>query len=612
MSTLRLALAQLNVTVGDLEANRRLIEEAIRRARAWLADLVVVPELAVTGYPPEDLLLKSRFVEANLEVMQRLQSAARGIVALVGFVDRDRQGRLSNAAAVLADGRLAATYHKQCLPNYGVFDEQRYFTPGSEPLVLTVGGVRVGVTICEDLWKEHPCLALAAAGAQAVVNLSASPYHAGKLKQRERLFALRARRHQFAIAYCNLVGGQDELVFDGASLVLTARGREVARGAQFREDLVLVDLAPATMGPARRSGARAVPLSSVRCDLAIGPPPLLRFAKQSSGVGPSGVLPRAGGWDVAPREVGRRGPRALPVGLHWPPLPTKSSSRLSPVEEVYEALTLGVRDYVRKNGFSTVVLGLSGGVDSALTACIAVDALGSPHVIGVVMPSRFSSSATQEDAKQLARALGIEAQEIPIEPVFQAYLETLKPCFADRPADVAEQNLQARIRGSLLMALSNKFGWLVLTTGNKSEMATGYTTLYGDMAGGFAVIKDVPKTLVYRLATFRNRRGPGSPIPSSVLSRAPTAELAPNQTDQDTLPPYDALDRILKAYVEEDRSLREILSRNQLEPAAVRRVITMVDHSEYKRRQGPPGIKITPKAFGKDRRMPITNRYQQS
>jgi len=579
MSALRLALAQLNVTVGDLDANRRLIEEAIRRAQAWRADLVVVPELAVCGYPPEDLLLKPRFVEANAQVLERLTSAARGLAALVGFVERDRQGQLYNAAAVLAGGRRVATYRKQCLPNYGVFDEKRYFLPGASSLLLVVGGVRVGVTVCEDLWEEHPCRALRACGTQLVVNLSASPYHAGKLTERERLFALRARRHQLAIAYCNLVGGQDELVFDGASLVLDARGRELARAAQFREDLLLVDLVPSQMGPARSAPrARRGLVQTVAFSRALPERP---------------PLP----------------PRASPAGTR--PRSTRAP-RLAPVEEVYEALTMGVRDYVRKNGFSTVVLGLSGGVDSALTACLAADALGPSHVVGVVMPSRFSSPATQEDAKRLAGALGIELREIPIEPLVQAYLETLKPSFGDRAADVTEQNIQARVRGNLLMALSNKFGWLVLTTGNKSEMATGYTTLYGDMAGGFAVIKDVPKTLVYQLARFRNLRGPGSPIPASVLERAPTAELAPHQTDQDTLPPYPVLDRILKAYVEEDRSLHDILEANRLEPETVRRVITMVDRSEYKRRQGPPGIKITPKAFGRDRRMPITNRYRQS
>ena len=557
MPALRLALAQLNATVGDLDANRRKIEDAIRSAQAWGADLVVVPELAVTGYPPEDLLLNASFVEANRRALVRLAPLARGVVALVGFVDRDPQGRLYNAAAVLARGRLAAAYRKQYLPNYGVFDEKRYFTPGARSVVVAVGGVRVGVTICEDLWEERPAQALAASGAQLVVNLSASPYHAGKLLERERLFARRARANRLAIAYCNLVGGQDELVFDGGSLVLDARGRTLSRGAQFREDLVLVDVLPAHLGRGRRDG-------------------------------PAARRARAG-------------------------LPRRLAPALPPVEEVYAALTLGLRDYVRKNGFSVVVLGLSGGVDSALTACLAVDALGPAHVVGVVMPSRFSSRATQDDARRVARALGITVQEIPIEPVFRAYLSTLRPLFVRRAPDVAEQNLQARIRGNLLMALSNKFGWLVLTTGNKSEMATGYTTLYGDMAGGFAVIKDVPKTLVYQLARFRNARGTAAGvIPTSILRRAPTAELAPHQTDQDTLPPYALLDRILKAYVEEDRSLPQILARHRVAPSTARRVLTLVDRSEYKRRQGPPGIKITPKAFGRDRRMPITNRYQQS
>ncbi len=562
MPTIRLALAQLNVTVGDLEGNRRLVEEAICQAQAWLVDLVVVPELSVTGYPPEDLLLKPQFVEQNLRTLARLRPLARGLVALVGYVDRDQQGRLYNAAAVLADGRQVATYRKRFLPNYGVFDERRYFTPGSNHLLLNAGGIRIGVTICEDLWEPLPCRELAASGAQVVVNLSASPYHAGKLGMRERLFAQRARRHHVAIAYCNLVGGQDELVFDGASLVLDARGRRLIHGRQFQSDLVLVDLPVPSAHAARRMLAETVHI---------------------------------------PHTVAGR-----------PALPQTPRQTLGAVEEVYAALALGLRDYVRKNGFTTVVLGLSGGVDSALTACLAVDALGPKEVKGIVMPSRFSSAATQEDAKTLGRALGIELHDISIEPIFQAYLETLKPVFGDRSTDITEQNIQARIRGNLLMALSNTFGWLVLTTGNKSEMATGYTTLYGDMAGGFAVIKDVPKTLVYQLARFRNRRGPGSPIPERVLERAPTAELAPNQRDQDTLPPYDVLDRILKAYVEEDRSLQRILQTNRADPGAARRVLHMVDRSEYKRRQGPPGIKITPKAFGKDRRMPITNRYQQS
>ena len=562
MSTLRLALAQLNLTVGDLDGNARRIEEAIRRARAWMADLVLVPELAVTGYPPEDLLLKPQFVEANRRVVERLAASARGLTAIAGFVDRGADGTLYNAAAVLSRGRWAATYRKQCLPNTGVFDEKRYFAPGASPLLLRIGRARVGLTICMDLWEEAPCRMLARAGAQAIVNISASPYHAGKLWLRERRFSEVARRHRLAIAYCNLVGGQDELVFDGASLAFDAQGRSAARAAQFQEDLLVLDL---PLAPPRRA----------RCRIRT-----LRL-------------------------------QASPEARRAPLTQRQRRVRLGPEAEVYAALTLGLRDYVRKNGFNTVVLGLSGGIDSALTACIAVDALGPAQVTGLIMPSRFSSARTQADARRLAEALGIETCEIPIEPVFQAYLSTLRPWLDRQAMGIAEQNIQARIRGNFLMALSNAFGWLVLTTGNKSEMATGYTTLYGDMAGGFAVIKDVPKTLVYRLARFRNARGAKHPIPASILRRAPTAELAPRQRDQDTLPAYEVLDPILQAYVEEDRSLPQILARNHVDPRTARRVLQMVDRAEYKRRQGPPGIKITPKAFGKDRRMPITNRYRQ-
>jgi NAD+ synthase (glutamine-hydrolysing) len=411
-----------------------------------------------------------------------------------------------------------------------------------------------------DLWEDPPCRRLARGGAQVVVNVSASPYHAGKLSLRERLFAKTARRHRVAIGYCNLVGGQDELVFDGASLVFDARGTILARAAQFREDLLVVDLVP----PAGRR------------------PRLPMVAAQGSRERRA-VLTRA-----------RRVPR------------------LGSIAEVYEALTLGLGDYVRKNGFGTVVLGLSGGIDSSLTACLAVDALGPAHVVGLVMPSRFSSPDTQADAKRLAQSLGIEAHEISIEPVFRAYLETLKPVVGGgREIGVTEQNIQARIRGNFLMAMSNAFGWLVLTTGNKSEMATGYTTLYGDMAGGLAVIKDVPKTLVYKLAKYRNALPGKAAIPPRIFRRAPTAELAPGQRDQDTLPPYEVLDRVLQSYVEADRSLPQILARNHVDPRIAKRVLEMVDRSEYKRRQGPPGIKITPRAFGKDRRMPITNRYRQ-
>jgi NAD+ synthase (glutamine-hydrolysing) len=562
MPTLRIALVQLNVTVGDLEANRQRVSEGILRAKAWRADVVVVPELAITGYPPEDLLLKPAFVEDNLRLVRRLRPLTRGLVALIGFVDRDGRGNLFNAAGVLADGRHVATYRKRCLPNYGVFDERRYFTPGTKPLVVDMGGARVGVSICEDLWEPFPAQELRRAGASLMINLSASPYHAGKSLERQRLFAQRAKANGLAVAYCNLVGGQDELVFDGGSLVLDARGRLCVRAHQFRDDLLVVDLDLPAASRRRSPGTSSVSVTAQ---------PMRR-----------------------------------------PPLTRRSAAWLEPLAEVYEALVLGTRDYVRKNGFETVVLGLSGGIDSSLTATIAADALGKEHVVGVGMPSRFSSPATQYDARRLARTLGLRFEEVSIEPCFQAYLQTLKGLFGARPVDVTEQNLQARIRGNLLMALSNKFGWLVLTTGNKSEMATGYTTLYGDMAGGFAVIKDVPKTLVYQVARFRNHQGAGEVIPKTVFERAPTAELAQNQTDQDTLPPYEVLDRIVKAYVEEDRGIQAIIRRNGLEADVVRTVVRMVDRSEYKRRQGPPGIKITPRAFGKDRRMPITNRYQET
>ncbi len=617
MPTLRVALAQLNLTVGDLEANRLRIAEAIVHAKAWRADLVVVPELAITGYPPEDLLLKPAFVQANLQALARLPALTQGLVALVGFVDRDRQGRLFNAAAVLAGGRHVATYHKQCLPNYGVFDEQRYFTPGTTPLVLSLQGVRVGLTICEDLWQEAPARVVAAAGCRLLVNLSASPYHAGKLAARQALCARRAKTHRLAVAYCNLVGGQDELVFDGASLILEASGRLVARGAQFHEDIVLTDLElPSTEAghPAKLGRRGRVPAHSAFRGLSDSgrsrsPATELSEAERRSpereARGKDAVRGTPGhGRGISTRVASVSGSRARL-------LPTRRRA-LEPIQEIYEALVVGTRDYVRKNGFETVVLGLSGGIDSSLTACVAVDALAPEHVVGVVMPSRFSSRQTQDDARRLARALWIRCEELSIEPCFAAFLQTLQRLFSGRPIDVTEQNLQARIRGTLLMALSNKFGWLVLTTGNKSEMATGYCTLYGDMAGGFAVIKDVPKTLVYQLARWRNQRGKARPIPETVFRRPPTAELAPNQTDQDALPPYEALDPILKAYVEEDRSLWEILRRNRFNPKTVRGVIQMVDRSEYKRRQGPPGVKITPKAFGKDRRMPITNRYRQS
>ena len=549
MTTIRVALAQLNVTVGDLAGNQAAIVRAFAQARSAGAELVACPELAITGYPPEDLLLKPQFVADNLSVLRRLVRHTQGLVAIIGFVDRDAQGRLYNAAAVAANGRLLGAYRKLCLPNYGVFDERRYFTPGRQLCVIEwprqgtrdsgrgAGTVRVGLTICEDLWDEAPTAALARAGrVGAMINISASPYHAGKLRERLALIRRRATAHGLPIAYLNLVGGQDELVFDGGSAVVDARGRVLAQGAQCEEELLVVDVPVETPQRSARS-------NKITC-------PVQRLAVPS--------------WERQPSLA------LQPAAVRQP---------LEPLAEIYAALVLGTRDYARKNGFRDAVIGVSGGVDSALTAVIAADALGRDHVIGVSMPSRYSSSGTRQDAEAVARHLGLRLSTIPIEPIFGAYLQTLQDVFRGRAADVTEQNIQARIRGTLLMALANKFGWLVLTTGNKSEMATGYCTLYGDMAGGFAVIKDVPKQLVYQLARFRNRRGPGAPIPESVLQRVPTAELAPNQTDQDTLPPYDVLDRLVEAYVEQDRSARQLV-RSGVPASTVRRVIHMIDRAE--------------------------------
>ncbi len=566
MRKLRIALAQINVTVGDLNGNRTKIACFLAQAKQQAADLVVFPELALTGYPPEDLLFNPAFIRGNLASLKKLVPLTRGITALVGFVDRDQKGSLYNAAAVLSNGRRAAGYHKMMLPNYGVFDEKRYFTPGGDPLVVEMvpgtktaqlyksfaknvpGTVLIGVSICEDIWvKTGPPLAEAKAGAQILVNLSASPYHAGKLRERERLIQDWAGRCKSWVVYVNLVGGQDELVFDGGSLVASPSGRIVFRAPQFQEGLFLVEVPLKVSGTASRS-----------------------------------------------REVSDT---VLTV--------------LDSDAEVFQALVLGTRDYVRKNGFSHVVIGLSGGIDSALTAAVAVAALGKEAVTGVSMPSRYSSNETQADAKAVALNLGIPFLEIPIERMFQTVLATLKPVFRDRPVDVTEENLQARIRGTLLMALANKFHWLALATGNKSELSTGYCTLYGDMVGGFAVIKDLPKTWVYRLGRTANRIFGKPVIPESVFRRPPTAELRPNQRDQDTLPPYDRLDSIVKAYVEENQTASEIRRRLKSPPRETDRVLRMIDLNEYKRRQAPIGIKITPRAFGKDRRMPITNRYTE-
>jgi NAD+ synthase (glutamine-hydrolysing) len=567
MRTLRIAMAQINPTVGDLAGNRDRIIDTIGLARKDGADLVAFPELAVTGYPPEDLLLKPQFVQDNLRTLRDIQQAARGITAVVGFVDR--QDFLYNAAAVLHDGDLAYVYHKILLPNYGVFDEYRYFRPGHRYPLITVRGVRLGVNICEDIWfSEGPTRSQALAGAEVIININASPYHKGKGKERLKMLAGRARENNVIVSYTNAVGGQDELVFDGQSMVIDGRGRLIASGKQFEEDLLITDLKV----PDRKARAR-------------------RTTEQHFESIDHIVLSE------------KPGPKKKPI-------PVRKSARPLPVcEEVYRALVLGTRDYVRKTGFKSAVIGLSGGVDSSLVAAVAAEALGREHVVGVFMPSQFSSRESREDALALAKNLGIHFLEIPIQQTFDSYLNTLRCEFARTKQDVTEENLQARIRGNLLMALSNKFGWLVLTTGNKSEMSVGYATLYGDMAGGFAVIKDVPKTLVYDVCRCVNRLEERTVIPKRVMTKAPTAELRPNQKDSDSLPEYDVLDPILKAYVEDDRPFREILKMG-FDRKTVEKVIRLVDSSEYKRRQAPPGIKITPRGLGKDRRFPITNRYR--
>jgi NAD+ synthase (glutamine-hydrolysing) len=572
-STLRLALAQLNPTVGDIAGNEVKAREAIAAARDAGAQLVLFPELMITGYPPEDLLLKEHFLRDARAAVDRLAEEAQGLVTVIGFPERDID--VYNAAAVLADGGLRATYRKIYLPNYGVFDEDRYFQAGTTGGLLELGGIRVGLTVCEDVWEPGPPLSHEAlAGATVIVNISASPFHAGKGAERERMLLQRARDSLAAVAFCNLVGGQDELVFDGHSLVIDHDGEVIARAAQFAEELLLAEVDSEAPFAARLRDARHRPAA--------------RRAQPEV------------------QELAR---------LELPAAPGKAPARrvaplMEPEEEVYAALVLGLRDYVAKNGFEHVVIGVSGGIDSALVACIAVDALGPERVSVAIMPSPYSSPDTQADARRLTENLGVEPVELDIGAAMRAYEGMLEPVFDGREPDITEENLQARIRGNLLMALSNKFGWLVLTTGNKSELSVGYSTLYGDTAGGFAVIKDCPKTLVYALARQRNRAGGDRPpIPETILSRAPSAELRPDQRDEDSLPPYERLDPILEAYVELDADRDQLLAQG-LDADEVERAIALVDHAEYKRRQAPPGIKITSRAFGRDRRMPITNRYR--
>ncbi len=569
---MRLALAQLNAVVGDLAGNRDLIVDAIRESRERGADLVIFPELAVTGYPPEDLLLRPGFIKAARTSLDEIAAATEGITALIGcpLFDRD----LANGCAILSGGEIVGAYRKQFLPNYGVFDEHRYFAAGRELVLLRCGDVLVGPTICEDIWQPGPpATDLALAGAQLIVNLSASPFHVGKAEDREEMLVTRARDNASYLAFCNLVGGQDELVFDGHSVVLDDEGEVIARAPGFEECLLVVDLDP-TEAIGRR-------LRDVR----------RRELERSRETVPATTV-----IDVPPVTV-ERAPLAPRIAPFAPEL-----------EQMRLALGLGVRDYVGKSGFNDVVIAISGGIDSALTAAICVDALGAERVHTVSMPSRYSSEGTRDDARDVSVNLGADFREIPIEDVVGAFTAALSSSFAGREPDLTEENLQARVRGTMLMALSNKFGWLVISTGNKSEMAVGYATLYGDMVGGFALLKDVFKTDVFRLSRHLNERAGRELIPVSTIERPPSAELRAEQRDDQSLPPYELLDPVLEAYVELDRSREELLA--DFDTATVERVLALVDRSEYKRRQAPPGVKLRPRAFGRDWRLPIAKRWQ--
>lgn len=574
LKRLRVALAQINVTVGDLDGNVKRISEATRRAEDIGAHLVAFPELCVPGYPPEDLLLKPQFIEENLEAVKSLATETTGITSIVGFVDA--KDDIYNAAAVIHNKEVKGVYRKIFLPNYGVFDENRYFQRGTEIPVFIINGAIVGINICEDIWyAEGPTLAQSlGGGAEVIVNISSSPFHSGKRSFRERMLSVRASDNCALVAYVNLVGGQDELVFDGASMVFDESGNMIAQAKVFHEDLLVVDLDVESVFRARLHDPRRRK-EKLTFEAEI---PVIFISEAS----------------------------AHPL----PPLEPRKPEQLSIEEEITRALIVGTRDYIKKNGFQKVMIGLSGGIDSSLVAAIAVEALGPENVIGISMPSEYSSESSITDALELARNLGIKTYTLPIQSVFDSYRQGLKrEVFKDLPEDVTEENIQARIRGNFLMALSNKFGWIVLTTGNKSEMSCGYATLYGDMAGGFAVLKDVLKTTVYRIARHVNERRKKEIIPENVFIKPPSAELRPDQTDQDTLPPYEILDPILEAYVEKDKSFQEIVAMG-FDPGLIKRVINMVDRNEYKRRQAPPGIKITPRAFGRDRRLPITNRYR--
>lgn len=576
MRSLRLGMAQINTTVGDLGGNTKKILSYMDRARGLGVDLLTFPEMAITGYPPEDLLLMPNFIKANLDCLKEIIEASSGICVIVGFVDK--KDDIYNAAAIIHDGELAGVYHKIFLPNYGVFDEHRYFQAGHETTVFELRGTVIGLNICEDVWYSGgPTAGQALEGeAEVVINISASPYHAEKGNSRKRMLATRAADSIVIVAFNNLIGGQDELIFDGASMIFDQKGELISQGKQFEEDFIVADLHLDAVFRQRIQDPRR---RKEKLDRSVYEDNVKRIKLEQTST------------------------------QKKPTLPKRDVATLSRMEEIYTALTLGVYDYVRKNSFEKVVLGLSGGIDSSIVAAIAVDALGKENVIGVAMPSSFTSQESQADAEKLTSNLGMKFISIPIVDAMQAYERMLAPEFQGLSADVTEENLQARIRGNILMALSNKFGWLVLTTGNKSETSVGYCTLYGDMAGGFAVIKDVPKILVYELARYKNSKEAKDIIPERVLIKPPSAELKPDQKDEDSLPPYSVLDPLLQAYVEENKNLEEILDMG-FDEKMVKEVIHLVEINEYKRRQSPPGIKITPRALGKDRRLPISNRYR--
>lgn len=561
MIKIRIAIAQINTTVGDLLGNTEKILFCIDEAVAKKVDLIVFPELSITGYPPEDLLLKPQFIDGNLRYLNKITNHTEGIIAVVGFADGVK-GIIYNSAAVMHDKKILYKYHKKHLPNYGVFDEKRYFIPGAENIIFKAQQFSFSINICEDIWvSEDAAEKSALKSSDFLVNISASPYSLEKIKERASVLKKKAQRFNASIVYCNLVGGQDELIFDGRSLVFDKMGKIIVQAKAFEEDLLIFDMV------------------------------------------------------LASKKTPKKNKNTALVKLHYEIRQKKDAFSsvkardMSKVEEVYSALVLGIQDYVRKNGFKKVALGLSGGIDSALVACIAVDALGKANVLAISMPSKYSSKGTKEDSEKIAKNLGIRFAKIPIADIFSSYLDILGAHFSGMQSDITEENLQARIRGNILMAFSNKFGYLILATGNKSETSVGYCTLYGDMAGGFAVIKDIPKKLVYELSRYVNKRKKREIIPESVFERPPSAELRPDQKDQDTLPPYAILDEIIDLYIEKNKSFGEI-SKKIGQKDIVRKVISMIDMNEYKRRQAPPGIKVTPKAFGKDRRMPITNKFR--